>query len=201
MKCKVTLKPVGIECDADIFFELDAKLLKTEIYVGIMIKAEEYTDICKTGNIETVWHNNKKLFEIDHVKGTFENMIIYSTPLDESCAIQKLTEIYDFEVQSINRQEKPNAIGLHKQICEQMTLTYIRKNNDYGNAFANLRNEIPNSILVRLYDKYSRLKTLMNGEKQMVNDESIDDTLLDLANYCILELIESKLERGETDAK
>lgn len=90
-----------------------------------------------------------------------------------------------------------DTVTLHKQICSQMTETYIKKNNDYGNAFANLRNEIPNAILVRIYDKYSRLKTLMNGEKQMVNDESIDDTLLDLANYCILELIERKLERGE----
>lgn len=96
-------------------------------------------------------------------------------------------------------QNKTDTISLHKQICSQMTETYIKKNNDYGNAFANLRNEIPNAILVRLYDKYSRLKTLMSGEKQMVNDESIDDTLLDLANYCILELIERKLERGETD--
>lgn len=96
-------------------------------------------------------------------------------------------------------QNQVDTVTLHKQICEQMTSTYIRKNNDYGNAFANLRNEIPNAILVRLYDKYSRLKTLMSGEKQMVNDESIDDTLLDLANYCILELIERKLERDKAD--
>lgn len=96
-------------------------------------------------------------------------------------------------------QNQTDTISLHKQICSQMTETYIKKNNDYGNAFANLRNEIPNAILVRLYDKYSRLKTLMNGEKQMVNDESIDDTLLDLANYCILELIERKLERDKAD--
>lgn len=98
-----------------------------------------------------------------------------------------------------NNQNQTDTASLHKQICEQMTSTYIRKNNDYGNAFANLRNEIPNAILVRLYDKYSRLKTLMSGEKQMVNDESIDDTLLDLANYCILELIERKLERDKAD--
>lgn len=96
-------------------------------------------------------------------------------------------------------QNQTDTISLHKQICSQMTETYIKKNNDYGNAFANLRNEIPNAILVRLYDKYSRLKTLMSGEKQMVNDESIDDTLLDLANYCILELIERKLERDKAD--
>lgn len=39
----------------------------------------------------------------------------------------------------------------------------------------------------------SRLKTLMEGAEQKVKDESIDDTLMDLANYCIMELVERKM--------
>jgi hypothetical protein len=73
---------------------------------------------------------------------------------------------------------------------------YERKNHDYGDSFANLRNEIPNAILVRVYDKYSRLKTLLDGKEQLVMDESIDDTLMDLANYCIMELVERKMTNG-----
>lgn len=196
MKCKVTLKPVGIECDADILLESDAKLWKTEVYMCVILETKEYVNICKKGDVESVWYNNEKLFEVGSIKGTSENIVLYSTPIDKRYAEQKLKEVCDSEVRPIRKREETDTITLHKQICEQMTSTYIRKNNDYGNAFANLRNEIPNAILVRLYDKYSRLKTLMSGEKQMVNDESIDDTLLDLANYCILELIERKLERG-----
>ena len=34
----------------------------------------------------------------------------------------------------------------------------------------------------------------MQGEEQKVKDESIDDTLMDLANYCIMELVERMVE-------
>lgn len=88
-----------------------------------------------------------------------------------------------------------NKVMLHAEICSDMTDLYERKNHDYGDSFAKLRNEVPNAILVRLYDKYNRLKTLMSGVEAKVKDESIDDTLMDLANYCILELIERKCDR------
>lgn len=48
------------------------------------------------------------------------------------------------------------------------------------------------AILIRLNDKLNRLETLMNGAEQHVSDESVEDTLLDLANYCIMELVERK---------
>ena len=86
--------------------------------------------------------------------------------------------------------------SIHQEICEQMHNTYRRKNHDYGDSFATLRQEYPNAILIRLGDKYNRLKALMSGEAAQVKDESIDDTLLDLANYCILELVERRYAAG-----
>ena len=82
-----------------------------------------------------------------------------------------------------------NKVQKHKNICEDLTEIYENKNADYGDSYARLREEFPDSILIRIYDKYSRLKRLMNNEAQ-VKDESIEDTLKDLANYCIMELIE-----------
>lgn len=82
----------------------------------------------------------------------------------------------------------------HVRITEELNLIYEQKNNDYGDSFAKLRKEIPNAILVRIYDKYSRLKTLMQGAEQQVKDESIEDTLKDLANYCIMELVERRVD-------
>lgn len=84
---------------------------------------------------------------------------------------------------------------MHSDVCEVLNGIYAKKNHDYGDSFAKLRNELPNAILVRIYDKYSRLKTLMNGADQKVKDESIDDSLMDLANYCIMELVERKCDR------
>lgn len=93
--------------------------------------------------------------------------------------------------------KKPaTKIDVHTSICRTLNDIYERKNHDYGDSFAKLRNEIPNSILVRIYDKYSRLKTLLEGKEQLVKDESIDDTLMDLANYCIMELVERKVQNG-----
>ena len=83
---------------------------------------------------------------------------------------------------------------IHKKICEKLNLIYEQKNNDYGDSFAILRNEHPNAILVRIFDKYNRLKTLLSDTEQKVKDESIKDTLMDLANYAILELIEMEIE-------
>ena len=81
---------------------------------------------------------------------------------------------------------------IHAEICKELNELYIKKNNDYGDSFAKLRNEIPDAILVRIYDKYSRLKTLKHGKVQLVNDESIRDSIIDLANYCIMELVEMR---------
>lgn len=82
----------------------------------------------------------------------------------------------------------------HAKICSTLNDTYRKKNHDYGDSFAQLRERLPNAILTRLYDKYLRLETLLNGAAQQVNDESINDTLADMANYCIMELVERKID-------
>jgi len=94
-----------------------------------------------------------------------------------------------------------NKTQLHKEICNELNLIYERKNHDYGDAFAKLRQEVPTAILVRIFDKYSRLKNLLQGAEQKVNDESITDTLRDLANYCVLELIERKMEQNNAQVQ
>lgn len=76
-------------------------------------------------------------------------------------------------------------------ICQELFETYKAKNADYRDSFALVRRKYPNAILIRLNDKLNRLETLMNGGKQQV-DESIDNTLLDLANYCVMELVERR---------
>ena len=90
-----------------------------------------------------------------------------------------------------------DKVEIHSQICNELNSIYEQKNHDYGDSFAILRKELPNSILVRIYDKYQRLKTLLSGTEQKVKDESIEDTLKDLANYCIMELVERRIDRND----
>lgn len=88
-----------------------------------------------------------------------------------------------------------NKVQIHHDLCGRLNNTYSAKNHDYGDSFAKTRAIVPNAILVRLHDKLNRLTTLMSGENAMVKDESIDDTLLDLANYALMELVEREAER------
>lgn len=80
---------------------------------------------------------------------------------------------------------------IFKELTEKAADTYRRKNADYGDSFVKVRNKFPNSVLIRLNDKLNRLEMLMgNAKKAEVKDESIEDTLLDLANYALMELTE-----------
>ena len=85
-----------------------------------------------------------------------------------------------------------DRLKTHKKLTEDLHDLYVRKNADYGDSFRKVREDIPNAILVRLSDKMNRLKSLMTKpeDEQKVMDESIDDTLMNIANYALLELVE-----------
>ncbi len=89
--------------------------------------------------------------------------------------------------------QENKRVLMHRQVCSRLTKTYKDKNSDYGDSFVKVREEFPNAILIRLSDKLNRLKTLYSGKERMVQDESVIDTLLDLANYCIMEIIEIQM--------
>ena len=76
-------------------------------------------------------------------------------------------------------------------IIQKMYNLYIKKNENYGNSFGKLYEDLgPISGLVPLHNKLNRLTSLIKGNKD--NFESIEDTLIDLANYAIMNLIELK---------
>ena len=85
----------------------------------------------------------------------------------------------------MNRGET-NNIEFHKDILEEIHSTYRKKNSDYGDSFnKSLEKYGLISASIRMNDKFERFDSLIVNE-QRVADESIDDTLLDLANYAIM---------------
>lgn len=91
------------------------------------------------------------------------------------------------------KQTKMNRLDIYQYILNNLEETYKNKNNDYGNSVADTYEKFGDiSFLVRITDKYNRLMTLCNpnAPEQKVKDEKIDDTILDLANYCLLWLVE-----------
>lgn len=79
-------------------------------------------------------------------------------------------------------------VKMHKSICEELNKLYEDKNHDYGDSFQKSFDEWGMVMpCIRLDDKLNRLKNLIKSDAKV--DESIDDTLMDLANYAIMTLI------------
>lgn len=100
-------------------------------------------------------------------------------------------------------------INYHKQMCDKMVEITAAKNHDYAGgqneAFANFTmveslgiTSTEQGFLTRMTDKITRIINFVNSGVLKVKDEKIEDTLLDLANYCILMAgyIKSKREAG-----
>ncbi len=79
----------------------------------------------------------------------------------------------------------------HKAVCDELNQLYERKNQDYGDSFHQSFVEEGLAMpRVRLGDKLARFKTLSHGQTPQVSDETIRDTLMDLANYAIMTILE-----------
>lgn len=87
-----------------------------------------------------------------------------------------------------------SKIEHHAKICNEINNLYAIKNHDYGDSFHQAFVEEGMAMArIRLGDKFNRFKTLSRGGEQKVNDESLRDTLIDLANYAIMTVVEMEV--------
>lgn len=85
------------------------------------------------------------------------------------------------------------------EVLNEISALHSKKNSDYGNAYGNTIQEFAKVdeshkmangyALGSIKNKVNRLTTLMSGQKAQV-DESIEDSLIDLASYAIMTLVE-----------
>lgn len=72
-------------------------------------------------------------------------------------------------------------------IVANMAKTYADKQSDYGNSFnISVRKYGLISALTRISDKFNRIENLILNGGQKVKDETLKDTLLDLASYAVM---------------
>ena len=95
----------------------------------------------------------------------------------------------------MNRAELFNH---HVQLSARALDIMKAKNNDYagsggGSPFANFQRveamgvcSVEQGFLVRIVDKVSRLSTFAQDGKLAVKNESYEDAILDIMNYCVL---------------
>lgn len=90
-----------------------------------------------------------------------------------------------------------DRVKQYKEILEEMEKLYAEKNKNYGDSFYKSMDE--DGLLVskiRLGDKFHRLKNLITRESSGTKDESLEDTLLDLASYAIMTVMWLRDSRG-----
>ena len=73
-----------------------------------------------------------------------------------------------------------------KQIQHEALELFIKKNADYGDAFATFG---VIGVLVRIEDKIKRCISISSKEVRLVDDETLRDTLIDLHNYAAMALM------------
>lgn len=79
---------------------------------------------------------------------------------------------------------------------------FKKKNADYGDSTTQTFKEFGlTSYAIRLNDKLNRIKSFCKNGELEVKDESCIDTLLDIANYCLLAVIDIKNKENGKDNK
>lgn len=103
-------------------------------------------------------------------------------------------------------EKEYNAEQRHQEICNYIHKDlYLPKNTAYGDSFHKLYSELGIiSAVTQISHKYNRLVNLAKHKNENIKTadnesiintfESITDTLLDLANYCILTAMEIEKE-------
>lgn len=80
-----------------------------------------------------------------------------------------------------------------RQIAEEITALYEMKDRAYGNSFGETYEKLGIiSAVTRISDKYNRLCNLAVNKDVDNLGESIEDTLKDMAAYCIMTIIAMK---------
>lgn len=95
-------------------------------------------------------------------------------------------------------------IDYHRSICYELNNLYERKNHDYGDSFHDSYTKWgPVVSAIRIGDKYNRFYNLLksdvnSSEDEMRVDESLRDTLMDLANYSIMTIMEIDMKKDKS---
>jgi Nucleotide modification associated domain 1 len=108
----------------------------------------------------------------------------------------------------MNKQE---YLEFHEDMCKRMIALTQRKNNDYtggsDDPFYNFTKveflgitDTERGFLTRMFDKLARITTFVNKGVLQVDGESVEDTLMDLANYSILLAGYIKSKRVDAEA-
>lgn len=176
--------------------EFGKKLYKINHYLTIIMKEGKPLKI-----VYLSFHNNHDIYDFKTKEYNLSNCDKYlSNDMED---IADLIDAYNYEnhIETLDDQWKeilddkisPLTIGQSdnpfKKYTDHLAETLQEKNKAYGDSFAKSVDDYGLKVIgIRLSDKYNRIKHLVNNSELKENDESLEDTLLDMAGYSILAL-------------
>lgn len=83
-------------------------------------------------------------------------------------------------------KNRVNRVEQMQKVQKEGLQLFEKKNKDYGDAFAKYGTV---GVLIRMEDKLQRSISISNSGINLVNSESMRDTLLDLHNYAAMALM------------
>ena len=138
--------------------------------------------------------NNDSYFSLDFLDRAIDYLVVEALCNDSlrkciESINQYLKDVHQKEGEPVADTNKEDA-DRFKEITDKMFETFKAKNHDYGSSFSNLFKECGMTYAYgHMAEKLERVKSLMKDEAK-VNGESMRDSLLDLANYAILTIME-----------
>jgi len=103
----------------------------------------------------------------------------------------KVSYIMDL-FKNLNLESEETSITNNERVSQMQLIQseglelFKRKNQDYGDAFANYG---VIGVLVRMGDKIARLQSITTKSVSLVDSESLRDTLIDLHNYSAMAIM------------
>lgn len=95
--------------------------------------------------------------------------------------------------------EYNSKVERFKQLTGEMVALYARKNKDYGDSFTEMCREWGAMYpMSRMQEKLRRATQILRSGEAQVTEEKVTDTLLDLANYALMTIMELK-DHGESE--
>lgn len=106
--------------------------------------------------------------------------------------VQRMADLLRRDSISREESEKQLVDGVtFESVLDKMKELHAKKNKDYGDAFHKSFVEFgPTAGVVRMNDKMERVKSLVKNGKTEVKDESLMDSLEDLACYAVMLYVE-----------
>lgn len=168
--------------------EFSKKLYKINHYLTVITKNDNPQRI-----IYLRFHDNCVIYDFETNEYNLPNCDKYLSNDMEDVA-DLINEYKDQNMlDSLDDKISPLTIGQSdnpfKKYTDHLAETLQEKNKAYGDSFTKSVDDYGLKVIgIRLSDKYNRVKHLVNSGELKENDESLEDTLLDMAGYSILAL-------------